>query len=129
MCHQEEGVSVCLCLRVMAEFEQLPAHLTEQPHHFSVEDLLRVKKGQLMAQARALLHSAIDHVENCELCLARGFICEFCRERDIIFPFQSVTCKRCPVCRACFHKCCFVEKKCPKCARIQSRKKCQGFVK
>lgn len=27
------------------------------------------------------------------------------------------------VCRACFHKHCFVEKKCPKCARIQSRKK------
>ncbi|XP_028447260.1 protein RUBCNL-like isoform X2 [Perca flavescens] len=116
--------------RVMAEFEQLPAHLTEQPHLFSMEDLLRVKKGQLMALARALLHSAIDHVENCELCLARGFICEFCRERDIIFPFQSDTCKRCPVCRACFHKRCFVEKKCPKCARIQSRKKCQdGFVK
>ncbi|KAF1383027.1 hypothetical protein PFLUV_G00149980 [Perca fluviatilis] len=116
--------------RVMAEFEQLPAHLTEQPHLFSMEDLLRVKKGQFMAQARALLHSAIDHVENCELCLARGFICEFCRERDIIFPFQSDTCKRCPVCRACFHKRCFVEKKCPKCARIQSRKKCQdGFVK
>ncbi|XP_031142709.1 protein associated with UVRAG as autophagy enhancer isoform X2 [Sander lucioperca] len=116
--------------RVMAEFEQLPAHLMEQPHLFSMEDLLRVKKGQLMAQARALLHSAINHVENCELCLARGFICEFCRERDIIFPFQSDTCKRCPVCRACFHKRCFVEKKCPKCARIQSRKKCQeGFVK
>ena len=67
MCHQEEGVSVCLCLRVMAEFEQLPAHLTEQPHLFSMEDLLRVKKGQFMAQARALLHSAVDHVENCEV--------------------------------------------------------------
>ncbi|XP_078118823.1 protein associated with UVRAG as autophagy enhancer isoform X2 [Sander vitreus] len=111
--------------RVMAEFEQLPAHLTEQPHLFSMEDLLRVKKGQLMAQARVLLHSAIDHVENCELCLARGFICEFCRGRDIVFPFQSDT-----LCRTCFHKRCFVEKKCPKCARIQSRKKCQdGFVK
>ena len=67
MCHQEEGVSVCLCLRVTAKFEQLPAHLTEQPHLFSMEDLLRVKKGQLMAQARPLLHSAIDHVKNCEV--------------------------------------------------------------
>ncbi|XP_054471433.1 protein associated with UVRAG as autophagy enhancer isoform X2 [Anoplopoma fimbria] len=109
--------------RVMAEFEQLPAHLMEQPHLFSMDDLLRVKKGQLVAQARAVLHSAIDHVENCELCLARGFICEFCRERNIIFPFQVDICRRCPVCKACFHKYCFVEKKCPKCARIQSRKK------
>ncbi|KAK9537349.1 hypothetical protein VZT92_004976 [Zoarces viviparus] len=117
-------LSACrLSERVMAEFEQLPAHLMEQPHLFSMDDLLRVKKGQLVAQARAVLHSAIDHVENCELCLARGFICEFCRERDIIFPFQADICRRCPVCRACFHKHCFVEKKCPKCARIQSRKK------
>ncbi|XP_070771046.1 protein associated with UVRAG as autophagy enhancer [Enoplosus armatus] len=118
-------LTVCrLSGRVMAEFEQLPAHLTEQPHLFSMDDLLRAKKGQLAAPARAVLRSAIDHVENCELCLARGFICEFCRERDIIFPFQRDTCRRCPVCRACFHKHCFVEKKCPKCARIQAWKKC-----
>uniref|UniRef100_UPI0037E988C3 protein associated with UVRAG as autophagy enhancer-like isoform X2 n=1 Tax=Semicossyphus pulcher TaxID=241346 RepID=UPI0037E988C3 len=109
--------------RVLTEFEQLPAHLTEQPHLFSMDDLLRVKKGQLVVQARAVLQSAIQHVENCQLCLARGFICEFCREKDVIFPFQTDVCRRCPVCRACFHKHCFVEKKCPKCARIQSRKK------
>ncbi|XP_071328760.1 protein associated with UVRAG as autophagy enhancer [Trachinotus anak] len=113
-----------LSARVMTEFEQLPAHLLfQQPPLFSMDDLLRVKKGQLLAQARAVLHSAISHVENCELCLARGFICEFCRDRDVIFPFQSDMCRRCPVCKACFHKHCFVEKKCPKCARIQSRKK------
>ncbi|KAM7406764.1 hypothetical protein PAMA_002807 [Pampus argenteus] len=108
--------------RLMTEFEQLPCHLTEQQHLFSMADLFSVKKGQLVAQARAVLHSAIDHVENCELCLARGFLCEFCRERHIIFPFQSDICKRCPVCKACFHKQCFVEKKCPRCARIRSRK-------
>ncbi|XP_067460603.1 protein associated with UVRAG as autophagy enhancer [Thunnus thynnus] len=109
--------------RLMTEFEQLPCHLTERPHLFSMDDLFRVKKGQLVAQARAVFHSAINHVENCELCLARGFICEFCRERNIIFPFQSDICKRCPVCKACFHKQCFVEKKCPKCLRKQLRKK------
>uniref|UniRef100_A0A4W6C4Y4 Rubicon like autophagy enhancer n=1 Tax=Lates calcarifer TaxID=8187 RepID=A0A4W6C4Y4_LATCA len=112
------------CRLSESEFEQLPAHLiSEQPHVFSMDDLLRVKKGQLVAQAKALQHSAISHIENCELCLARGFICEFCRENDIIFPFQRDICRRCPVCKACFHKHCFVEKKCPKCARIQSRKK------
>ncbi len=31
-----------------------------------------------------------------QLCLARGFICEFCREKDIIFPFQTEICRRCP---------------------------------
>uniref|UniRef100_A0A673CLY4 Rubicon like autophagy enhancer n=1 Tax=Sphaeramia orbicularis TaxID=375764 RepID=A0A673CLY4_9TELE len=108
---------------VYKQFERLPVHLTEQPHLFSMDDLLKVKKGQLVAQARALVQSTVQHVQNCELCLARGFICEFCRERDIIFPFQSDICKRCPVCKACFHKHCFMEKKCPKCARIQTRRK------
>ncbi|XP_026152105.1 protein associated with UVRAG as autophagy enhancer isoform X2 [Mastacembelus armatus] len=106
---------------VTPEFEQLPAHLLEQPHLFSMDDLLRVKKGQLVAQAREVLHAAINHVENCKLCLARGFICEFCREANVIFPFQSDICRRCPVCKACFHKHCFVEKQCPKCRRIQTR--------
>ncbi|XP_037344602.2 protein associated with UVRAG as autophagy enhancer isoform X2 [Pungitius pungitius] len=117
-------LSTCrLSGRVMAELEQLPVHLVEQPHLFSMEDLSRVKKGQLVARTRALLLTAIDHVQRCELCLARGFICEFCRERDVIFPFQADTCRRCPVCKACFHKHCFVLQKCPKCARIQSRKR------
>ncbi|XP_074550243.1 protein associated with UVRAG as autophagy enhancer [Halichoeres trimaculatus] len=112
-----------LSAQVMSEFEQLPAHLTEQPHLFSMDDLLRVKKGRLVAQARAVLNSTVSHVENCELCLARGFICEFCREKDVIFPFQTDICKRCPDCRTCFHKQCFVEKECPKCARIRSWRK------
>ncbi|KAM9343414.1 protein associated with UVRAG as autophagy enhancer [Pholidichthys leucotaenia] len=108
---------------VASELEQLPAHLLEQPHLFSMDDFAKVKRGQLVPQARAALQSAISHIENCELCLARGFICEFCRENDVIFPFQTDICKRCTVCKACFHKDCFTVKLCPKCARIQSRKK------
>ncbi|XP_061579264.1 protein associated with UVRAG as autophagy enhancer isoform X2 [Cololabis saira] len=111
--------------RKLAEFEQLPAHLMGQPLLFSMDDLVRLKKGQLLAQGRAVLQSAVDHVQSCELCLARGFICEFCKEKDIIFPFQSDICKRCTVCKACFHKHCFEEKKCPKCERIWSRMKVQ----
>lgn len=59
----------------MSEFEQLPAHLiSEQPHVFSMDDLLRVKKGQLVAQAKALQHSAISHIENCEVSLQDGLL-------------------------------------------------------
>ncbi|KAJ4918864.1 hypothetical protein JOQ06_004131 [Pogonophryne albipinna] len=104
-------------------FHQLPAHLMQRCPLFSLEDLQRLKKGQLGSLAKTLLHTALKHVESCELCLARGFICEFCREKDVIFPFQRETCRRCAVCRACFHKHCFVEKRCPKCERIKSRRK------
>ncbi|KAK1903132.1 Protein associated with UVRAG as autophagy enhancer, partial [Dissostichus eleginoides] len=98
--------------------------LSSQRHpFFSLDDLQRLKKGQLGSLAKTLLHTALKHVESCELCLARGFICEFCRENNVIFPFQRETCRRCAVCRACFHKHCFVEKRCPKCERIKSRRK------
>ncbi|XP_023863456.1 protein associated with UVRAG as autophagy enhancer [Salvelinus sp. IW2-2015] len=108
---------------VLKEFEQLPDHLTQEPHLFSMDDLLRVKRGQLVPLARAVLRVAIAHVENCQVCLARGFICEFCKQKDVLFPFQSETCTRCQVCKACFHKDCFRDEECPKCARIQCRKK------
>ncbi|KAI4791192.1 hypothetical protein KUCAC02_034153, partial [Chaenocephalus aceratus] len=103
-------------------FDELPAHLMQRCPVFSLDDLQRLKKGQLGSLAKTLLHTALKHVESCELCLARGFICEFCREKDFIFPFQRETCRRCAVCRACFHKHCFVER-CPKCERIKSRRK------
>uniref|UniRef100_A0A3Q2UL24 Rubicon like autophagy enhancer n=1 Tax=Fundulus heteroclitus TaxID=8078 RepID=A0A3Q2UL24_FUNHE len=115
-------LKACRLSEILAEFEELPAHLMEEPLLFSMEDLQRVKKGQLVVQARAVLNSAIEHIKHCELCMGRGFICEFCRVKDIIFPFQRDICKRC---KACFHKECFVGKRCPKCTRIQSRTKIQ----
>uniref|UniRef100_W5MWV1 Rubicon like autophagy enhancer n=1 Tax=Lepisosteus oculatus TaxID=7918 RepID=W5MWV1_LEPOC len=108
---------------VLQEFSQLPEHLTRELHLFSLDDLVRVKRGLLPAQARALLRVASAHVETCELCLAKGFICEFCKGKDVLFPFQKETCKRCEDCKACFHKDCFKEEECPKCLRIQARKK------
>ncbi|KAJ8012981.1 hypothetical protein DPEC_G00048520 [Dallia pectoralis] len=111
-----------LSASVLKEFEQLPDHLTQKPHRFSMDDLQKVKRGQLVPLARAVLQVSITHVESCQICLARGFICEFCKQTDVLFSFQSETCKRCKECKACFHKDCFRHEECPKCIRIQSRK-------
>lgn len=59
--------AVVIMLRVLKEFEQLPDHLTQEPHVFSMDDLLRVKRGQLVPLARAVLRVAIDHVESCQV--------------------------------------------------------------
>nr|XP_033806017.1 protein associated with UVRAG as autophagy enhancer isoform X2 [Geotrypetes seraphini] len=108
---------------VLKEFEAVPAHLTTELHLFSLDDLLKVKRGVLLPSLRDLLKSSTAHVESCELCQARGFICEFCQSSDIIFPFQTVTCRRCTACKACFHKQCFKTEDCPRCQRMQARKK------
>ncbi|XP_030056362.1 protein associated with UVRAG as autophagy enhancer [Microcaecilia unicolor] len=108
---------------VLKEFEAVPTHLTMELHLFSLDDLLKVKRGMLLPSLRDLLKSSTVHVESCELCQAKGFICEFCHSSDIIFPFQTVTCRRCAACKACFHKLCFKSEDCPRCQRIQARKK------
>ncbi|XP_023687490.2 protein associated with UVRAG as autophagy enhancer [Paramormyrops kingsleyae] len=108
---------------LLQEFQQLPHHLTQDPPLLSLDDLLGIKRGSLVAQAKALLRKALAHVDHCELCLANGFICEFCQGSDVIFPFQKETCKRCTACKACFHSDCFRNAGCPRCTRIETRKK------
>ncbi|KAI4874038.1 hypothetical protein NFI96_026266, partial [Prochilodus magdalenae] len=129
---QEQLISIKKLLRacrlsdeVLVEFQQLPSHLTEELHLFSMDDLVKVKRGQLVPPAKAILLSATAHVEACELCQANGFICEFCHGQDVLFPFQTDICTRCQECRTCFHTACFRDEPCPRCTRLQIRKSLQ----
>ncbi|XP_072466681.1 protein associated with UVRAG as autophagy enhancer [Notamacropus eugenii] len=108
--------------RILKDFEQVPEHLTNELHLFSLDDLVQIKKGQLAAVLRVLLKASLVHVDSCELCQGKGFICEFCQSAAVIFPFQTTTCKRCPDCKACFHKQCFRSADCPRCLRIKARR-------
>ncbi|EHB15359.1 hypothetical protein GW7_16594 [Heterocephalus glaber] len=108
---------------VLKEFEQVPQHLTDELHLFSLEDLVRTKRGLLAPLLRDILKASLAHIASCELCQGKGFICEFCRSTTVIFPFQTATCKRCSACRACFHKHCFQSSGCPRCARITARRR------
>ncbi|XP_045652750.1 protein associated with UVRAG as autophagy enhancer isoform X1 [Ursus americanus] len=107
----------------LKEFEQVPRHLTDELHLFSLEDLVRVKKRLLVPLLKDVLKASLAHVASCELCQGKGFICEFCQSTAVIFPFQTETCRRCPGCRACFHKQCFRSSECPRCARITARRR------
>ncbi|XP_030894968.1 protein associated with UVRAG as autophagy enhancer [Leptonychotes weddellii] len=107
----------------LKEFEQVPRHLTDELHLFSLEDLVRVKKRLLVPLLKDILKASLAHVASCELCQGKGFICEFCQSTAVIFPFQTETCRRCAGCRACFHKQCFQSSECPRCARITARRR------
>ncbi|MEE6471176.1 hypothetical protein FKM82_009202 [Ascaphus truei] len=76
-------------------FRKLPSHLTDELHLFTLYDLVKVKQKLLLPVLRELLTTSTDHVDICELCQAKGFVCEFCQSADIIFPFQTATCSRC----------------------------------
>ncbi|NXL52704.1 RUBCL protein, partial [Podilymbus podiceps] len=107
---------------VLKEFEQVPSHLTEELHLFSLDDLVKIKRGQLLPLLKDILKTSTSHVDGCELCQAKGFICEFCQSADLIFPYQIAKCKRCTECKTCFHKACFKSGGCPKCLRITARR-------
>ncbi|XP_032258897.1 protein associated with UVRAG as autophagy enhancer [Phoca vitulina] len=107
----------------LKEFEQVPRHLTDELHLFSLEDLVRVKKRLLVPLLKDILKASLAHVASCELCQGKGFICEFCQSTAVIFPFQTETCRRCAGCRACFHKQCFRSSECPRCVRITARRR------
>ncbi|XP_009999166.1 PREDICTED: uncharacterized protein KIAA0226-like homolog [Chaetura pelagica] len=107
---------------VLKEFEQVPSHLTEELHLFSLDDLVKIKRGQLLPLLKDILKSSTSHVDGCELCQAKGFICEFCQSADLLFPYQTAKCKRCTECKTCFHKACFKSGGCPKCLRIAARR-------
>ncbi|XP_024611355.1 protein RUBCNL-like isoform X2 [Neophocaena asiaeorientalis asiaeorientalis] len=118
--HIRKLLKTCSTLK---EFEQVPGHLTDELNLFSLEDLVRVKKGLLAPLLKDILKVSLAHVASCELCQGKGFICEFCRSTAVIFPFQTATCRRCSACRACFHKQCFQASECPRCARIAVRRR------
>ncbi|XP_027530153.1 protein RUBCNL-like [Neopelma chrysocephalum] len=107
---------------VLKEFEQVPSHLTDGLHLFSLDDLVKIKRGQLLPLLKDILKSSISHVDGCELCQAKGFICEFCQSADLLFPYQTAKCKRCTECKTCFHKACFRSGSCPRCLRISARR-------
>lgn len=103
-------------------FKQVPSHLTDEYHIFSLDDLVKIKKGLLVSSLKYVLRTSLAHVARCELCQGKGFICEFCQNPSVIFPFQTATCRRCSACKACFHKECFRSSQCPRCARNTARR-------
>ncbi|PRD25363.1 UNVERIFIED_CONTAM: Run domain Beclin-1-interacting and cysteine-rich domain-containing protein [Trichonephila clavipes] len=98
-------------------------YISHEPHVYSLNDFVQVKSGDFVKYLRQLVNPCIEHVKQCILCQAKGFICEICRkDKDIIFPFQLEKVVLCQVCGCCFHKKCYKNVKCPKCERIAKRK-------
>ncbi|XP_053368393.1 run domain Beclin-1-interacting and cysteine-rich domain-containing protein [Clarias gariepinus] len=111
-------------LNILQHFDSVPAHLTEDLHLFSLNDLMAVRSGDLAPRLRDLVRVGSEHVASCVLCQANGFVCEFCgNDKDIIFPFELNKCRRCEECSACYHRSCFKNKSvCPRCLRLAERR-------
>ncbi|XP_077682591.1 run domain Beclin-1-interacting and cysteine-rich domain-containing protein isoform X4 [Eretmochelys imbricata] len=121
--HLKNMFKTCrLAKELLDSFDLVPGHLTEDLHLYSLNDLNATKKGELVPRLTELIKAGTLHVERCMLCQAKGFICEFCQEEDIIFPFELNKCRTCEECKACYHKSCFKSGCCPRCERLHARR-------
>ncbi|XP_050411842.1 run domain Beclin-1-interacting and cysteine-rich domain-containing protein isoform X1 [Patella vulgata] len=97
--------------------------LYDNIHVYSLGDFFHVYSGQLAKSLKEINKFASKHVYDCLLCSQKGFICEICSSKKVIYPFETITTHRCSICNAVFHKSCMSEKiPCPRCQRWRRRK-------
>lgn len=119
------------CSRGLSErtmLGKLPQHWANDPHVYSLDDLLAIKGGQLVAEIKDVTSVCISHIAKCQVCLGRGFICEICGRGEAIFPFQLDSTALCECCNACFHNGCFSPGRCPRCIRRESRRSSREVI-
>jgi len=113
-------------------------HFVDGPDLYSLQDLLDIKSGTLIKFLDRVLSEFTNHIYNCPLCLAKGFICEICDHstsnknastgsskncgpEEVTFPFSDDA-KTCPDCEGVFHKHCLKQcPECPKCKRLYQK--------
>ncbi|XP_027759744.1 differentially expressed in FDCP 8 homolog isoform X2 [Empidonax traillii] len=89
-----------------------------------LQDLIDIEAGRLGCSLTEIHTLFAKHIKlDCERCQAKGFVCELCREGDVLFPFDSHT-SVCADCSAVFHRDCYYDNSttCPRCARLSLRK-------
>ena len=97
-------------------------HFVECSDRYSLQDLLDAE--DILLPELVSVHSTwAQHIKvDCELCQGRGFCCELCHEKDVLFPFDSIAVV-CAKCSNVLHRHCFARKGyCPRCERRQKRK-------
>ncbi|EEC15179.1 conserved hypothetical protein [Ixodes scapularis] len=97
-------------------------HLYEHVHLYSAFDLLQVPSGALQRTLEKAIKFARAHVLACQLCAAKGFVCEICQDPAIIYAFDTAVTYHCGSCFAVYHRTCIESSRsCPKCERRRQR--------
>lgn len=105
--------------RLLRMLEERP-HFVECADNYTLRDMVETHEEQLYDTIKEVHKIYSQHIRiECDLCKAKGFICELCRAEELIFPFDifAIVCSKCS---AVYHRDCFFKKKgvCPKCERL-----------
>lgn len=126
---REKIVRISQFLRTCRNSETHLAKLNERKHFawsssvWSLKDLLDLKEGKLRSELQEVEELFRNHVVRCEICKGKGFYCEICSKKELLFHFDDQIAK-CQQCKSVFHGKCYKESvtECPKCKRIEKLK-------
>ena len=113
----QEGVKVSLAETVWPR-----EYLYTETETYSIADLQQLHSGLLVSTLAAAVKLCYGHVSKCLVCSGRGFICEICRDKRPVYPFNLDTTTQCRDCHTVFHSACSKDLlTCPKCERLETR--------
>jgi len=96
---------------------------------FALADLVEIYKHKFLSWLRNVCEVWVKHILDCELCKAKGSYCGFCKNPDVIYPWNLRVTTQCSRCKSIAHRSCYNAEKCPKCIRIQERKALSRLTK
>ena len=113
----QEGIKVAL-----AEIVWPRDYIYTGTEVYSIGDLEQLHTGQLISTLVSAVRLCTRHVTSCLICSGRGFICEICRDKKPVYPFNLDTTSQCKDCNTVFHLHCSKGiVSCPRCERIENR--------
>ncbi|KAM7348243.1 run domain Beclin-1-interacting and cysteine-rich domain-containing protein rubicon [Cochliomyia hominivorax] len=119
----KDFIRMCrFALREQSYFESVPDYITADIDNWSMSDFIDARTKSLHRSIDEIINKCETHIFNCVLCTARGFLCEYCHNDVVIYPWDSRV-ERCDRCGTCFHRNCWksMSEKCCRCQRIHKR--------
>lgn len=55
--------------RLVSEYKQMPAHWLKDLHVYSLEELVAVKRGELLVRVKTIVTDSITHISQCQVCI------------------------------------------------------------
>uniref|UniRef100_A0A1I8QBJ1 Phorbol-ester/DAG-type domain-containing protein n=1 Tax=Stomoxys calcitrans TaxID=35570 RepID=A0A1I8QBJ1_STOCA len=115
-------------VREQAYFESVPDYLTSDIDNWSMSDFIDARSNCLHRSIDELIIKCQNHIYNCVLCTARGFLCEYCNTDSVIYPWDTRV-VRCDRCGSCFHRNCWKSMSlCCRCQRIEKRQEIDNGI-
>ena len=104
-----------------AYFAKMPGFI----NFYTIEELKNLVK--LQKKFEKLFKDLESHVNKCPICCGRGFICEICKDSEVIYDF-SENVEKCDSCGMLAHDFCWLDRRdrgldCPKCERLVKRRR------